>query len=85
MKAERVLLALVAALCLSGRLAWAEKKYDPGASDTEIKIGQTYPYSVIASGASRWGDYKGSPWTMGWIPTIRGGKTIPRCSNTSGS
>jgi hypothetical protein len=26
--------------------ALAEKKYDPGATDTEIKIGQTYPYSV---------------------------------------
>jgi hypothetical protein len=27
----------------------AEKKYDPGASDTEIKIGQTMPYSGPAS------------------------------------
>jgi len=147
-------LALLATLCLSSRPAWAEKKYDPGASDTEIKIGQTLPYSgpissyatiarthlayfeminaeggingrkirllslddgfqppktveqtrklvegdqvlflfqslgtptvtaiqkyvnarkvptlFIALGASRWGDYKGSPWTMGWIPT----------------
>ena len=25
--------------------AWAQKKYDPGASDTEIRIGQTLPYS----------------------------------------
>jgi len=25
--------------------AWAEKKYGPGVTDTEIKIGQTYPYS----------------------------------------
>jgi branched-chain amino acid transport system substrate-binding protein len=25
--------------------AYAQKKYDPGASDTEIKIGQTMPYS----------------------------------------
>lgn len=29
--------------------AWAQKKYDPGASDTEIKIGQTMPYSGPAS------------------------------------
>jgi ABC-type branched-subunit amino acid transport system substrate-binding protein len=28
----------------------ADKKYDPGASDTEIKIGQTMPYSGPASG-----------------------------------
>ena len=25
--------------------AHAQKKYDPGASDTEIKLGQTMPYS----------------------------------------
>ncbi len=29
--------------------ALAEKKYDPGASDTEIRIGQTMPYSGPAS------------------------------------
>ena len=29
------------ALALTMPLAWAQKKYDPGASDTEIKIGQT--------------------------------------------
>lgn len=29
--------------------AWAQKQYDPGASDTEIKIGQTMPYSGPAS------------------------------------
>ena len=39
-------------LLLLGLVAWvaaapvlAEKKYDPGATDTEIKIGQTMPYS----------------------------------------
>jgi hypothetical protein len=26
------------------RAACAQKKYDPGASDTEIKIGNTLPY-----------------------------------------
>ncbi len=30
-------------------VATAQKKYDPGASDTEIKIGQTMPYSGPAS------------------------------------
>ena len=29
--------------------AWAQKKYDPGATDTEIKIGQTMAYSGPAS------------------------------------
>ena len=28
----------------------ADKRYDVGASDTEIKIGQTMPYSGAASG-----------------------------------
>jgi len=41
------------ALCISligfAIPAAAEKKYDPGASDTEIKIGQTMPYSGPAS------------------------------------
>ena len=42
------LAALTAALMLSLPAA-AEKKYSPGASDTEIKIGQTMPYSGPAS------------------------------------
>ena len=146
--------AAIAVLVGLAAFAWAEKKYGPGVTDTEIKIGQTYPYSgpissyatiartqlayfekinaeggmngrkirlislddgyqppktveqtrklveddevlllfqslgtptvtaiqkyvnakkvptlFIASGASRWGDYKGSPWTMGFQPT----------------
>jgi branched-chain amino acid transport system substrate-binding protein len=39
----------VLALALSTAPAFAEKKYDPGATDTEIKIGQTMPYSGPAS------------------------------------
>ncbi|HEX7440379.1 MAG TPA: ABC transporter substrate-binding protein [Caldimonas sp.] len=39
--------ALGIVFCLPA--AWAQKKYDPGASDTEIKIGQTMPYSGPAS------------------------------------
>src|SRR3954454_17065841 len=39
-----------AAAVLSGsRVAFAQKKYDNGASDTEIKIGHTNPYSGPAS------------------------------------
>jgi branched-chain amino acid transport system substrate-binding protein len=30
----------------------AEKKYGPGVTDTEIKLGQTMPYSGPASGLS---------------------------------
>jgi branched-chain amino acid transport system substrate-binding protein len=38
-------LTLMALIALALAPAWAEKKYGPGATDTEIKIGQTYPYS----------------------------------------
>jgi branched-chain amino acid transport system substrate-binding protein len=41
------LLGLAVALGASG--AWAQKKYDPGADDQEIKIGQIGPYSGPAS------------------------------------
>jgi len=37
------------AIALSASSAHAQKKYDPGASDTEIKIGQTVPFSGPAS------------------------------------
>jgi len=38
-----------AALLTGIRVAYAQKKYDDGASDTEIKIGHTNPYSGPAS------------------------------------
>ncbi|MSQ58509.1 MAG: branched-chain amino acid ABC transporter substrate-binding protein [Betaproteobacteria bacterium] len=38
-----------AAVLLAAPNAFAQKKYGPGASDTEIKIGQTMPYSGPAS------------------------------------
>jgi branched-chain amino acid transport system substrate-binding protein len=37
------------AIALSASSAYAQKKYDTGASDTEIKIGQTAPFSGPAS------------------------------------
>jgi branched-chain amino acid transport system substrate-binding protein len=43
---KRTLALLAAALALP---ALAQKKYDPGATDTEIKIGNTSPYSGPAS------------------------------------
>jgi len=39
----------VLGLVLAASPALAQKKYDPGASDTEIKIGNTMPYSGPAS------------------------------------
>src|SRR5580693_2884083 len=39
-------------LLACGYVAAAEQKYDPGASDTEIKIGNTAPYSGPASALS---------------------------------
>ena len=41
--------SLAFAAALAAAPAFAQKKYDPGASDTEIKIGQTMPYSGPAS------------------------------------
>ena len=41
--------ALLAGTALAISPAAAQKKYDPGASDTEIKIGNTNPYSGPAS------------------------------------
>ncbi len=51
----RIALATVAlALTASGALA-ADKKYGPGAGDTEVKLGQTVPYSGPASAFSSYG------------------------------
>jgi ABC-type branched-subunit amino acid transport system substrate-binding protein len=43
------LIGAAVALALAAGPALAQKKYDPGASDTEIKIGNTNPYSGPAS------------------------------------
>jgi branched-chain amino acid transport system substrate-binding protein len=45
----RLCLAAVAAVALAATPALAQKKYSPGASDTEIKIGSAMPYSGPAS------------------------------------
>ncbi len=42
-------LFLIIVLAILGQNAMAQKRYDPGASDTEIKIGNTAPYSGPAS------------------------------------
>jgi branched-chain amino acid transport system substrate-binding protein len=47
---RRVLMASVLAIAAAAMApASAQKKYDPGATDTEIKIGQTVPFSGPAS------------------------------------
>jgi branched-chain amino acid transport system substrate-binding protein len=45
----RLPVVLAISLAVGPGLALADKKYGPGASDTEIKIGQTQPYSGPAS------------------------------------
>src|SRR6202012_4806213 len=40
-----ILATFLLGLCAATSLAAAEKKYDPGASDNEIKIGNIMPYS----------------------------------------
>jgi ABC-type branched-subunit amino acid transport system substrate-binding protein len=45
----------VSAVSLGSYAMAAEKQYGPGVTDTEIKIGQTVPYSGPASGFSSYG------------------------------
>jgi branched-chain amino acid transport system substrate-binding protein len=45
----RLATATAVAIALSASSAYAQKKYDTGATDTEIKIGQTVPFSGPAS------------------------------------
>ena len=61
-----ITLAAVAALSLvsTSAVLAADKKYDPGASDTEIKIGQTMPYSGPASAYGTQGRAEAAYWKM---------------------
>ena len=45
----RLVTGVVLGIALSASSAYAQKKYDTGATDTEIKIGQTNPFSGPAS------------------------------------
>src|SRR6266852_4543630 len=47
--------ATAIAVAAIGAVSAAEKKYGPGVSDTEIKLGQTVPYSGPASAFSSYG------------------------------
>jgi len=52
---RRATMIAAASLALPFGSAWAQKKYGPGASDTEIKLGQTMPYSGPVSSLARFG------------------------------
>jgi branched-chain amino acid transport system substrate-binding protein len=49
MKFRLIPIAALLGAALASPAALAQKKYDPGASDTEIKVGNTNPYSGPAS------------------------------------
>ena len=52
------------ALALAGGLAFAAGQYGPGASDSEIKIGNTMPYSGPASAYGTIGKAEAAYFTM---------------------
>lgn len=52
MRSSALILVTGAFLFAAMQPAMAEKKYGPGVTDTEIKLGQTMPYSGPASGLS---------------------------------
>jgi branched-chain amino acid transport system substrate-binding protein len=56
--------ASAAAMLSTSRVAFGEKKYDEGASDTEIRIGHTNPYSGPASSYSTIGKSHQAYWKM---------------------
>jgi branched-chain amino acid transport system substrate-binding protein len=56
--------AAMLTLALSVSSADAQKKYDPGATDTEIKIGQTVPFSGPASAYASIGKAQAAYFTM---------------------
>lgn len=58
-----IALALIA-IASASSVASAQKKYDPGATDTEIKIGQTIPYSGPGSSFSTIGKAEAAYFRM---------------------
>lgn len=61
---RRTLAPLLSIFLLATAPAWAQKKYDPGASDTEIKIGQFNPYSGPLSSYSTQGRVQAAYYRM---------------------
>ena len=64
MKFKLVPIAALLAAALAAPAALAQKKYDQGASDTEIKIGNTNPYSGPASAYGTIGKVIGAYFKM---------------------
>jgi branched-chain amino acid transport system substrate-binding protein len=60
----RLMLVLGIAAWITASPALADKKYDPGATDTEIKIGQTMPYSGSGSSYGTIGKTEGAYFKM---------------------
>src|SRR5580693_3032747 len=56
--------ALMAFTVLATAPANAQKKYDPGVSDSEIKIGQTMPFSGPASAYAAYGNAEAAYFRM---------------------
>jgi len=69
-----VFLATVAVLIATSSGALAQKIYDVGATDTEIKIGNIMPYS---GPASSYGVTGRMIWRV--MPAISEGSPLPRC------
>ena len=69
-KIDAKITVLICAVTAGLMLEWltgataAEKKYDPGVSDTEIRIGQTLPYSGPASAIGSLGRVEGAYYEM---------------------
>jgi branched-chain amino acid transport system substrate-binding protein len=57
-------IAALLAVALASPVAFAQKKYDPGANDKEIKVGNTNPYSGPASAYGTIGKGIGAYWKM---------------------
>jgi branched-chain amino acid transport system substrate-binding protein len=57
-------IAALLAVALASPSAFAQKKYDPGANDKEIRIGNTNPYSGPASAYGTIGKAIGAYWKM---------------------
>ena len=61
---RRALVASATALALAPSIARAQKKYDTGADDKEIKLGHTNPYSGPLSAYGTIGKAIAAYWTL---------------------
>jgi len=64
MRRALLAVALLAGVAFAKDGATAQKRYDPGASDSEIKIGQTMPYSGASSAYSAIGRAEAAYFAM---------------------